>query len=226
MKTKIHHHLWNRQINYEILYIGERNSLYSLLKKYEHNLVNRNNSNEEIRKLSKPKLCNIIKEEFNTLWQTQVTTFTKADTYTQFKNRVKFESYLADIKNRNHRVTFTKYKLSDHCLMIEKGRHKRPVLPREERFCPFCSSTVENEIHFLTQCSAYKNRNELFNMIAKEVPNLDNKSQYIFLISQENKQLNLKLVPTIHKWFTERLEHIKWQHWLEFTPKNWSCNKI
>ena len=77
--------------NYEILYIDERNS-YSLLKTYEHNLVNRNNSNGEIRKLSKPKLCNIIKEEFNTLWQTQVTTFTKADTYTQFKNRVKFES--------------------------------------------------------------------------------------------------------------------------------------
>ena len=49
-------------------------------------------------------------------------------------------------------------------------------------------------------------------MIAKEVPNfinLDNKSQYIFLMSQENKQLNLELVPTIHKWFTERLEHIK-----------------
>ena len=169
------------------------------MKKYEHNLVNRNNSNEEIRKLSKPKLCNIIKEEFN---QTQVTTITKADTYTQFKNRVKFESYLADIKNRNHRVTFAKYRLSDHCLMLEKGRHKRPVLPREERFCSFCPSTVENEIHFLTQCSTYKNRNELFNMIAKEVPNfvnLDNKSQYIFLMSKENKQLNLKLVPTIHK---------------------------
>ena len=64
--------------------------------------------------------------------------------------------------------------------MIEKGRHKRPVFPREERFCPFCP-TVENEIHFLTQSSAYKNRNELFNMIAKEVPNfvnLNNKSQY------------------------------------------------
>ena len=188
-------------INQSINYIFNNSPLVSL-----HNLVNHNNRHEEIRKLSKPKLCNIIKEEFNTLWQTQITTFPKADTYTQFKNRVKFESYLADIKNRNHRVAFTKYRLSDHCLMIEKGRHKRPVLPREERFCPFCPSTVENEIHFLTQCSAYKNRNELFNMIAKEVPNfvnLDNKSQYIFLMSQENKQLNLKLVPTIHKCFTE-----------------------
>ena len=37
--------------NYEILYTDESNSLYSLLNKYGHNLVNRNNSNEEIRKL-------------------------------------------------------------------------------------------------------------------------------------------------------------------------------
>ena len=92
--------------------------------------------------------------------------------------------------------------------MIEKGRHKRP---REERFCLFCPSTVENEIHFLTQCSTYKNRTELFNMIEREVSNfvnLDNKSQFIFL-SQESKQLILKLIPTIHKWFTERLEQNK-----------------
>ena len=79
--------------------------------------------------------------------------------------------------------------------MIEKGRHKRPLVPREERVCPFCPSTVENEIHFPTQCSTYKNINELFNKIQREVPNfvnLDNKSQFIFLMSQENKQLNLK----------------------------------
>ena len=103
--------------------------------------------------------------------------------------------YLTDIKNRKLRITFTKYRLSDHCLMIEKCRHKRPSLPREERFCPFCPSTVENEIHFLTECSAYKNRKELFNMIQREVHNivnLDNKSQFIFLMSEENKQLNLK----------------------------------
>ena len=70
--------------------------------------------------------------------------------------------------------------------------------PIEERFCPLCPSTVENEIHFLTQCSAYKNRNELnrnelFNFDSREVPNfvnLYNKSQFIILMSQENKQLN------------------------------------
>ena len=138
--------------------------------------------------------------------------FLKADTYRQFKNREEFKSYLADIKNRKLRVTITEHRLSDQCLMIEKGRHKRSSIPREERFCPFYLSTVEIEIRFLTQCIAYNHRNKLFNMIRREVPtfaNLDNESQFIFLMSQENKQLNLKLIPTIHKWLTERLEHNK-----------------
>ena len=106
------------------------------MEKYEEKLVNLDNGNEGIRKLSKPKLGKIIKEEFNALWKTQVTSFPKADTYIQFKGRIKFESYLTDIKNRKQRVTFTKYRLSDHCLMIEKGRHKRPLVPRARRLQP------------------------------------------------------------------------------------------
>ena len=72
--------------------------------------------------------------------------------------------------------------------MIEKGRHKRPLVPREKRYCPFCLSTVESEIHFLTQCSAYKDRTELFDFIEREIPNfvnLDNKSQFIFLMPRK-----------------------------------------
>ena len=67
-----------------------------------------NNDNEGIRELNKAKLCKIIKEEFNTLWQTQANSFPKADTYRQSKN-VKFENYLTDIKNRKLRVTFTDF---------------------------------------------------------------------------------------------------------------------
>ena len=110
IESKYPHTLVKQAANNESLYIDKRNSLYSLWKKYEEKLVNLDNGNEGIRKLSKPKLGKIIKEEFNALWKTQVTSFPKADTYIQFKGRVKFESYLADIKNRKQRVTFTKYR--------------------------------------------------------------------------------------------------------------------
>ena len=83
------------------------------MKKYEQNLLNHNDDNGGIRELNKTKRCKIIKKEFKTLWQTQVNSFPKPDTYCrQFKNRVIFESYLRDIKNRKVRVTFTKYRLS------------------------------------------------------------------------------------------------------------------
>ena len=190
--------------NYEILHAEKRDSFYSLLKKYEQKLINNN-----IKLVSKSKLRTLIREEFNTSWKTQIASFPKADIYRQFKDRVKFENYLVDIKNRKHRVTFTKFRLSDHCLMIERGRHKRPIIPREQRFCPVCPTKVENEAHFLIQCNAYKNRNELFITVETEVPhfvNLNVQAQFIFLMSQENKLLNYKIVSTIHEWLSVRLQ--------------------
>ena len=97
--------------------------------------------------------------------------------------------------------------------MIEEGRHKRPRLPREHRYCPHCTTVVEDETHFLTQCSVYSNdRNILYEATNTDTPNftnLDDNAKYIFLMSQENLQLTQKIVPTIHKWMTERLNYKK-----------------
>ena len=50
-----------------------------------------------------------------------------------------------DIK---HRAALFKFRLSNHELMIEVGRHKG--VPKEERFCPlFPNPTIEDETHFL-----------------------------------------------------------------------------
>ena len=37
--------------------------------------------------------------------------------------------------------------------------------------------------------------------------NLNNREQFIFLMSQENKPLNYKVISNIHEWYTERLEY-------------------
>ena len=108
VEAKDAHSLVKQAATYEISYLEDRNSFYSLLKKYGRNMLNHN-----IRAESKSKLRKLIRDEFNTLWKTQVSSFPKAATYREFKNRVKFESYLSDIKNRNYRVTFTKFRLSD-----------------------------------------------------------------------------------------------------------------
>ena len=94
--------------------------------------------------------------------------------------------------------------------MTENGRHKRPKIPREQRFCPFCPTKDEDESHFLMQCILYENRNELFMPAETEAPNftnLNSQEQFIFLMSQENRVPNYKIISTIHEWFTKRLEY-------------------
>ena len=77
----------------------------------------------------------------------------KLRTYAIFKKEQGFEKYLADIKNTNVRKNVTKYRLSNHKLMIEVGRHQK--IDAEQRFCPFCPNAVEDEFHFLLYCPTY-----------------------------------------------------------------------
>ena len=71
------------------------------------------------------------------------------------------------IKNIKYLKALTKLRLSDHKLMIEEGRRKRP---REERKCKTCNK-IEDEIHFLLDCDKYKDdRMDKFNIIINEVP--------------------------------------------------------
>ena len=49
------------------------------------------------------------------------------------------------------------YRLHDHQLAIETGRHRQSWLPREDRLCSLCSrGEVETEGHFLLKCDKYK----------------------------------------------------------------------
>ena len=79
----------------------------------------------------------------------------KAEFLRQFKNQIRQEKYLSTVNDRNLRVILTKFKLSDHELNIEKGRHKN--IKRQERLCPCCSlkKQIENETHFLLECPYY-----------------------------------------------------------------------
>ena len=42
---------------------------------------------------------------------------------------------------------------------------------------------------------------------APNFTNLNTQEQFIFLMSQENRVLNYKIISTIHEWFTKRLEY-------------------
>ena len=97
------------------------------------------------------RLSDIFHQEaFNTISSDD----SKLRTYGLVKKYIRCENYLSDIKNVNDRRSFSKFRLSNHSLMIERGRFTK--IPKEERFCPFCVNLVETEIHFLVYCPTYQ----------------------------------------------------------------------
>lgn len=93
----------------------------------------------------------------------------KLRTYRKFKNDHKQEIYLKEIKNWHIRSAVAKMRLSNHHLMIEKGRHLG--LDLEKRTCNKCNlNQIETEFHAIMTCPAYHNdRTELFRQFDNHV---------------------------------------------------------
>ena len=93
----------------------------------------------------------------------------KLRTYATFKKSIGYEIYLSDIKNATIRRRISKFRLSNHALIIETGRHNR--IPKELRFCPLCPNSVETEVHFLLLCPTYNIRRDiLYKTISENNP--------------------------------------------------------
>ena len=77
------------------------------------------------------------------------------------------ESYLLSVTNVANRTALTKFRLSNHNLMIEKGRYEKLLLG--DRSCPFCPDQIENEFHFLIKCPIY---HELRNKMLDDIKDI------------------------------------------------------
>ena len=75
----------------------------------------------------------------------------KLRNYIRFKKSFQFEPYLQLPKFI--RRDFTKLRISNHCLNIEKGRWSQT--PLDQRFCTRChQNIIDDECHFLLECVA------------------------------------------------------------------------
>ena len=79
------------------------------------------------------------------------------------------------------RKIISRIRCSNHPLAIERGRHKNPKTPREERVCVLCGGgDVEDERHFLLECTVYSILRDYHHMNFENVPemlNMDNQYQ-------------------------------------------------
>ena len=212
-------HILNRNINY-IKYIKAKDNSELIKQEYDFETkrdAQKTKITSSITKYIEPNtnvLINpnkrnkyIVKQIFSELWKEKLRNCPKGATYLTFKDQIKFEKYLTCVKLRKHRVALTKLRTSDHSLMIEMGRRKRPRLSREERICNHCK-TIEDEKHFLLMCPLYPRRENLIGNIEEICPEFKNlpttESKFIYLLSQENEELLMVLAEHVHNWFKIR----------------------
>ena len=96
-------------------------------------------------------------------WKNEIKSINKLECYRLLDREYSPAQYLVSIKNPKQRRTLTMYRLTDHQLQVEKGRHQKEWKPRELRVCKHCSSgEIETEAHFLLSCPLYQTEREAF----------------------------------------------------------------
>lgn len=98
-----------------------------------------------------------FKQDYITYWQTQTKTQSKIQYYLTLNRYYTTTEYLSTVTLKR---MLTKYRLSEHSLAIETGRHRKTWLPAEQTLCFHCSlSQPETKQHFLTKCEKCKHLN-------------------------------------------------------------------
>ena len=102
---------------------------------------------------------------YSTNWSNNLLTVPKLRTYVTFKMEFKTENYLLLNLNRKERSLMAQLRSGILPLRIETGRYARES--PDERLCKLCNdSTIEDEKHFVLNCSFYRDiRNQLLSSI-------------------------------------------------------------
>jgi hypothetical protein len=129
----------------------------------------------------------------------------KMRTYRKFKLVYELEPYLEVITDYELRKCMSKFRLSNHSLEIEVGRHKRKQV--KDRLCNVCK-VVEDEEHFLINCTIYmEGRISLYKNIlenCKHFNNLSSIDKTIYLMSTGDKTCIINICQFVYKSFKER----------------------
>ena len=120
------------------------------------------------------KINSGIKQLFSSNWKIEIDNDKRGDSneknklrkYRIIKSGIELEPYLIKFHNIDLRTSLVKFRLSDHNLKIETGRHNR--IPLNNRICDMCNQgRIEDEFHFLMECSSYTNMHNILHDVAK-----------------------------------------------------------
>ena len=135
--------------------------------------------------------CNIVNMKrlllnaFMEKWRLDCTKVNKLKTYIKYKEEFNVEPYLIISMNRKCRSYVAQFRCGILPLKIETGRFSTQYVPEQNRICSFCeSNSIENEYHFVFDCSLYNElRNDFIHNVYSINPDIrfysrDNKIKY------------------------------------------------
>ena len=129
--------LANEALDLEIP-LDDENNILSLVRRFTPYF-------QETNHFLEPKDEKAVKHQvinyYDKIWKSEIMLMSKANTFRLFKNDIRLENYTWIVKNHHNRIALSRLRLSSHPLMIEKGRHYKPSLPRSERKCPYCKDS-------------------------------------------------------------------------------------
>ena len=171
--------------------ITNRKTIISYINDLSDKLTKNEVSKKLITEHSKSNIKKILEANYQLSWKSRIKNCSKALTYGSYKNRINLEAYLSLITNRADRRIMSKLRLSDHCLTIERGRHCKPPIERDKRFCLSCKDKIEDETHFILECDMFKEERVTFLHYTKDIyPNFETiptlEQKLIFLQTNEN----------------------------------------
>ena len=145
----------------------------------------------ELMQKSKEELNKICAGNYDRYWSGKILVSTKAVSFNKFKNNIALEKHLHLNFKLKHKIALSRFRLSNHPLMIEKGRHLR--IEKNERKCYFCKDKIEDEEHFLINCPLYSPSRLILENVCVTHCNryneLNNEQKFIFLMSNEDEKV-------------------------------------
>ena len=122
----------------------------------------------------------------------------KLQLFKKIKKSYNFEPYLLS-QNFEYRQLISKFRISDHCLLIETGRYRK--IPRDLRLCTHCD-VLDDEFHFFFKCKINEQlRNEFLN--ENKYNNLNDIDKLKHILNPETKQDTCKLGSFLKNKVTE-----------------------
>ena len=136
-------------------------------------------------------------------WSSEISTSSKLSTYKEYKTPLNPEKYLQVINNYFIRRQLTRFRISNHQLLIEEGRHRG--IDVIDRRCKFCNmNCVENEIHFLLVCPLYKSLRCKYIPITEHLGFYQSENNFTKIMSSENEKVIQNLALFVYKAFQLR----------------------